>query len=93
MSKQKRNFKETKKSFTSPFKDYWGKRNYYVLYFGLGVLLIGFFLLAQGPWDNPLSRSVSPIVLLMAYLLIIPMSIFIKGTQKVKKESDVSSKS
>jgi hypothetical protein len=93
MSKQRRNFKETKKTFISPFKDYWGSKNYYVLYIGLGVLLIGFFLLAQGPWDNPLSRSVSPVVLLIAYFIIIPLSIFIPKSKKTNKENSVPSKS
>jgi hypothetical protein len=93
MSKQKRNFKETKKTFTSPFKDYWEKTNYNTLYIGLGILLLGFILLAQGPWDNPLSRSIAPIILLIAYLVAIPLSIFVKSTKKIKKESDVLSKS
>jgi hypothetical protein len=93
MSKQKKNYKETKRSFSSPFKNYWQKINYYVLYIGLGVLLIGFLLLAQGPWDNPLSRSISPIILLVSYLIIIPLSIFVKVPQRLKKENDGSSKS
>ena len=92
MSKEKRNLRSTKKTtFISPFKDYWRKNNYYVLFLGLGIVILGYILMAQGPWDNPLSLSVSPIILLIAYLIIIPLSIVIKIP--AKKDENVSSKS
>lgn len=90
MSKEKRNFKTTKKiSAVSAFKDYWQKYNYYVLYLGLGILVLGYILMGQGPWDNPVSLSIAPIILLISYLIIIPLSIFVKTPKK--KNSDVSS--
>ena len=92
MPKEKRNIKNVKKaSIVSPFKDYWQKNNYYVLYLGLGILIVGYILMGQGPWDNPLSLSIAPIILLIAYLVIIPLSIFFKIPQK--KNKDVSSES
>ncbi len=91
MTKEKRNLKSIKKTnIVSPFRDYWGKKNYYVLYFGLGILILGYILMAQGPWDNPLSLSISPIILLIAYLVIIPLSIVFRFP--TKKDDNVSSK-
>lgn len=60
---------------SSPFKDYWDKSNYIIFGIGFLVVLIGFFLMAQGPWDNPLSLTYSPIILLISYLIIFPLSI------------------
>ena len=93
MAKEKRNLKQTSKIKTSPFKDYWNKYNYYVLYIGIGILLVGFVLMSDGPWDNPLSRSISPIVLLVGYLVVIPLSIVFKLPKKISKDADVSGKS
>lgn len=39
------------------------------------VLVIGYVLLAQGPANNPLSKSVAPIILVVSYIVLIPCSI------------------
>lgn len=39
------------------------------------VLVIGYILLAQGPANNPLSKSVAPIILVISYIVLIPCSI------------------
>lgn len=46
---------------------------------GLAVLVLGYLLLSVGPWDNPLSRSFAPLVLLVAYVVIFPLAILWKG--------------
>lgn len=92
MSKEKRRVKQTNIVKLSPFKDYWNKYNYYVLYIGIGILIVGFVLMSEGPWDNPISRSVSPIILLVSYLVIIPLSIVFKLPKRFKRDADVSSK-
>jgi len=87
MTKQKKRLtKGTQKKLVSPFKNYWTKENYIIFGLGFVVLIIGFYLMTMGPWDNPLSLTVSPIVLLIAYFLIFPLSIFYKG-KKTQKES------
>jgi len=88
MGKQKKSIKESIKSKTSPFNDYWIKSNYVLVYLGIGLLILGFFLMTKSPWDNVLSLSVSPIILLIAYLIIIPLSILFMPT---KKKNDVPS--
>ncbi len=83
--------KKNTKAIASPFKNYWTKMNYNFFWLGILTVIIGFILMAQGPWDNPLSLSVSPIVLLFAYFIIFPLSILYK--KKNSSEEDVSSKS
>lgn len=53
------------------------------LIIGSIVLLgIGYILLGQGPVENPLSFSVAPVVLIITYLVIIPLSILLKEKEK-----------
>jgi len=58
-----------------------GKRNFYILSIGIVVIFIGFILMSIGPVDSFWSRTLSPIVLLIAYLGIIPYSIFYRPKQ------------
>ncbi len=71
----------TKKSF-SPFKDYWNKNNLYITLVGLLTVFLGYYLLSFEPWNNFVSLSLAPVVLLIGYLIIIPLGIlFIKKTK------------
>ncbi|MEJ5352246.1 MAG: hypothetical protein WHS65_11720 [Melioribacteraceae bacterium] len=88
MAKTKKLGKEQSKQKTSPFKDYWNKHNYILLITGLIVLIIGYILMAQSPWYNPISLSLSPIVLLLAYIVIIPLSIIITR-KKSRNNNDI----
>ena len=83
--------KNKSKFLTSPFKDYWTKQNYLLFTFGLLIIIVGFILMAQSPWNNTLSLTVSPLVLLIAYLVVIPLSILYKK-KKTPIEENVSSK-
>lgn len=76
----------------SPFKNYWTTNNYIIFGAGIAVIIIGFILMAQPPWDNPVSLSVSPIVLLIAYIIIFPLSILYKKKKNPTSEN-VSSES
>jgi uncharacterized membrane protein YesL len=79
--------KKTKKAFVETFKIEWTKINYIILGIGLLFVVVGFFLMAQGPWDNPLSLSVSPVVLLIAYLIIFPVAILYKKKEEPKNDT------
>lgn len=78
MSKIRKKAKSTKAKFVSPFKDYWTKENIIFLSIGIVLLIIGYWLMSLPPWDNPIALNLSPIVLLIAYLIFIPLSIFYK---------------
>lgn len=53
-------------------------KNFLYLGVGIAVLLVGFALLSAGiytGWDNPLSVSVAPVVLIIGYCVVIPWAI------------------
>ncbi len=92
MAKDKRNVKEVKKSISSPFKDYWNKNNYILIAIGLVVLTLGYIFMAQGNWDSFFPLNISPITLLIAYIIIIPLAILLKSSVFIKNKTNVSSK-
>lgn len=57
----------------------------------LALLVIGYVLLAQGPADNPLSKSVAPVVLVAVYCVLIPYAILAKD-KKPPKDGEQKSK-
>lgn len=75
MAKIKRSSKSESRSSSLTFKNYWDSKNYILLFVGLAILIIGNVLMAQGPWDNPVSLTIAPVVLLIGYLVIVPLSI------------------
>jgi len=86
---KKRTIKQTKKSSVSPFNIYWEKKNYYLLILGLLVTIIGFYFLTIGPWDSFSSLVISPILLFIAYIIIFPLSIFLrKRTEKAPTQEN-----
>lgn len=78
MSKVKKGFRSQKQPLKSPFNNYWIKENYILLFVGFFILILGFFLMAQDPYDSTTSLSISPIVLLVGYIIIIPLSILFR---------------
>ncbi len=55
--------------------------NYKLLLAGIGLLIVGYILLGQGPADNPLSQSVAPIILVLTYLVFLPFAFLAKGKE------------
>lgn len=55
------------------------KSHVFLYLIGIAVMVVGYLLLSVGPWDNPVSRTIAPLVLLVAYLVIFPMAILWKG--------------
>ncbi len=71
-----------KRTESSPFKIYWNKTNYILLLAGVALLIIGFYMMSIGNWDSVTALVFSPIVLLIAYIIIFPASIFFSKTEK-----------
>ncbi|MEW6655052.1 MAG: hypothetical protein AB1394_16510 [Bacteroidota bacterium] len=84
MAKVKKSIKESNKSFFSPFQEYWAKKNYVLLFCGIAILVLGYFLMAQPPWDGTTSLTLSPIVLLIGYVIVIPLAIMLKSAYHKK---------
>ncbi|PIW70807.1 MAG: hypothetical protein COW08_00220 [Ignavibacteriales bacterium CG12_big_fil_rev_8_21_14_0_65_30_8] len=83
MSKKiKKKKSHTPSKIASPFKIYWTKNNYYLLILGIAVLILGFYLMSIGNWDSTVSLFISPFVLMIGYLLVIPSSILFRKNNK-----------
>jgi hypothetical protein len=61
---------------------FFGKKNYLGIGFAILLLIVGFFLLGQKPADNSLALNVAPFVLLFAYLVVIPWSLWKGGNDE-----------
>ncbi len=55
-----------------------GKKNINVFLVGLLMIIAGFIFMAQPPANGFLSLHLAPIVLIIAYLVVIPVAIMIK---------------
>lgn len=62
------------------------KKNILLIAIGIVLLIIGFICLASGPADNPVSLTVAPLILVLAYLVVIPLGILFGGKKQDKQE-------
>jgi len=83
---KKKNVKASVKSLPSPFNIYWEKTNY--LLFGLGVILIvlGFYFMSLGEWNSSSSLVISPILLFLGFVVVMPASILYRKKESVPTE-------
>jgi hypothetical protein len=66
-------------------QDFFSKKNYLGIALGIAVLGVGFFLLGLGPADNKIALNVAPFVLIIAYAIILPLSILMGQDKDGKK--------
>ena len=83
---KRKNVKSSKKTFSSPFKIYWEKKNYTFFYLGFLLLIIGYYLMSIGKWDSTASLVFSPIILVITYILIFPAAILYRNKNKTVQE-------
>lgn len=62
------------------------KKNILLIAIGIVLLIIGFICLATGPADNPVSLTVAPLILVLAYMVVIPLGILFGGKKQDKQE-------
>jgi hypothetical protein len=56
--------------------------NYKLLALSAVLMIIGYVLLGQGPVYNHLSWSVAPVILVVVYCVLLPVSILAKSNKK-----------
>ena len=78
-----------KKTLSSPFNIYWDKKNYLFLFSGFALLAVGYYVMSLTvSWDSTESLILSPIILVIAYVLIFPLSIFSKKKDSAEKDKN-----
>ena len=74
--------KRGKTDDTLPFE----KENYIILGIGLAVIVLGYIALSGNVVEGFRQLTLSPILLLLGYCVIIPIGIMYRKKQKVSKE-------
>ena len=67
-------------------QNYFTAKNYKLIGLSLVLLALGYVFLAQGPVNNPLSKTVAPLILVGVYCVLIPLAIAVKGKDEKKSE-------
>jgi uncharacterized membrane protein HdeD (DUF308 family) len=70
--------KSRKKKDTTSFRLPFTRRNYLGLGLGILVIIIGFICLSRPPVEGFVSVTLAPVLLVLGYCVIIPISIFLK---------------
>ena len=61
------------------------KTNLYIFLVALAVLIVGYILVAVGKTYDGLSLYVSPIILTIGYVVVLPMSILYKKSKNTEE--------
>ena len=83
----KKNIRKAKKNI-SPFNIYWKKGNFVLLLIGILVIILGYIFMSMGSWDSFPSLFISPILLIIGYLLILPASILYSKKEKAVNQNE-----
>lgn len=75
------------KILSSPFNIYWAKTNYLILALGLLLSILGYYFLSVKPWNSSVSLYLAPVILILVYVLLFPLSILIKKKEQPEQES------
>jgi len=59
-----------------------GKINYFLFGFGLGLVIFGYFFMANGEVDSFQSLTLAPIMLFLGYIVVIPISLVYRDKEK-----------
>jgi len=87
---KRKNIRKSKKekAKVSPFSIYWERGNYLLLIIGFAIIIIGFYTMSIGQWDSFSSLVISPILLVIGYILIFPASIFYRKRNREENSQD-----
>lgn len=87
---KRKNIRKSKKEKVreSPFGIYWERGNYLFLIIGFAVIIIGFYIMSIGQWDSVTSLVISPILLVIGYVLVFPASIFYRKRKQKENSQD-----
>jgi uncharacterized membrane protein YiaA len=52
------------------------------------IEVIGFWMLSVAPWNNPISQTYAPILLVFVFFVAIPAAIFFPGRKNRQNKED-----
>lgn len=87
---KKKNVKTSAKSLPSPFNIYWKKTNYLLFALGLFLIIVGFYFMGQGEWNSTSSLVISPILLFLGFVVVMPASILYRKKNEAQVNSSAS---
>ncbi len=62
--------------------------NLAIVLIGVGLLLAGFWALSQGPVNGSLTMNVAPVLLTIAYVVVLPLGFILGGSRKKQDSGD-----
>lgn len=65
---------------------FFSSKNLILFGISLALLVVGYVLLGQGPVDNPLSKTVAPIILVAVYCVLIPYAIMARDKDRPEEK-------
>ena len=85
---KKKNVKTSStKSLPSPLNMYWEKTNYLLFGLGMALIILGFYFMSLGEWDSSSSLLISPILLFLGFVVVMPASIMYRKRAVTETES------
>jgi membrane protein YdbS with pleckstrin-like domain len=89
----KKTIRTTKKAIVNPFSIYMTNQNYIILVTAAVLLIVGYFVMSIDSWNSTPAIVISPIILLIVYILIVPAAILYKkkGADKKAEGEDIAS--
>lgn len=66
-------------------QDFFSKKNYLGILIGAILLVVGFYLLGMKPADNKIALNVAPFILILAFAVVLPVSILMGKEKEGKK--------
>ena len=63
-------------------------KNILIFLLGLATIAVGFILMAQPPVNGFLSRTLAPVLLVIAYVVVIPYAIIARDKKETVSQGD-----
>ena len=90
---KKKSVRTGKKPLATPFSFYMIKENYLIMIAAAILLIIGYYVMSIDPWNSTPAIVVSPIILLIVYIINVPAAILFtkKSPSGNSKEEEIAS--
>jgi hypothetical protein len=88
MAKVKTSNIKSKKAKVNHFRISLTSKNYYIIGFGIVLIIIGYILMGMSPVDGFIPTVISPVLLVAGYCVMIPFGILFKDKSVITEDED-----